>query len=542
MKKQTNLRFAALRRVSTERQKKVGESLLTQKKQIEKYVEQHGGKIIEWYGGQEHATPGYEKTEIKRLLEDAKRKKFNAIIVTHADRWSRDNETSKRGLKIFKQNKIRYFEGPTEHDLYNPASLFYLGMTAEVGQFQANSQNRKSIENRIERAKGGVPTGGKLPFGRTYDKKAKKWDIDKKKKAMIEEAARRYLSGEQMPRLAEEYEINHSTLHKILTKRSGDKWKLKFNSDDFDIHEEVELKIPRLLSEKTIKAIRKKVEANKTYAHGEIKYKYLLARMIFCKHCGYAMSGQANSKGILYYRHAHSKRVKECNCPKSQIRADELEEMVMLHLFDCFGNPLVVQKAMEDAIPNLKKLEEHRNRLEHIKDELAKVERSQKKFFNLIKKDAIAEVEVEEELNDLKIKKQNLLSEFENLNGALEKSPTPEKIKEMSEKVSKKLNRSVEQGSVRRRASAKPYKKMTYEEKRALLELVFSGKMVDGRRMGVYIEWEAPKKWKFDIHGHLINLEGLILMSESRKNIRFDFDESGYGHKQKELVTKYASH
>src|SRR4030042_3480199 len=100
----SKLRFAALRRVSTEQQEKTGESLRTQKTDIEKYVEQLGGEIIAWYGGQEHATPGYEKKEIDRLLNDAQKtpKRFDAVIVTHADRWRRDNRKSAKGLDILK--------------------------------------------------------------------------------------------------------------------------------------------------------------------------------------------------------------------------------------------------------------------------------------------------------------------------------------------------------------------------------------------------------------------------------------------------------
>ena len=77
------LRFAALHRVSTEQQAQTGESLLTQKAEIGDAVSQLGGVIVEWYGGQEHATPGHEKKEIGRLLKDAAKKgrAWNAVIM-----------------------------------------------------------------------------------------------------------------------------------------------------------------------------------------------------------------------------------------------------------------------------------------------------------------------------------------------------------------------------------------------------------------------------------------------------------------------------
>ena len=75
------LRFASLIRVSTERKEKQGESLVTQRKGNERDVERLGGIIAEVYGGAEHATPGWEKGEVDRLLADAARKKFDAVIV-----------------------------------------------------------------------------------------------------------------------------------------------------------------------------------------------------------------------------------------------------------------------------------------------------------------------------------------------------------------------------------------------------------------------------------------------------------------------------
>ena len=57
-------------------------------------MERLGGRIVEWYGGQEHGTAGYEKKEVDRLIADAGRGRFDAVIVTDADRWSRDNTKS----------------------------------------------------------------------------------------------------------------------------------------------------------------------------------------------------------------------------------------------------------------------------------------------------------------------------------------------------------------------------------------------------------------------------------------------------------------
>jgi len=243
------LRFAALVRVSTERQSTQGESLRTQRAQIQGSVKRLGGTVVEWYGGQEHATPGHEKKEVNRLLADAEKepRHWDAVIVSDADRWSRDNGSSQNGLDLFKEIGIRFFTGPKEWDLFKPADKMFVSLSALLGEYHAAEQKRRSIENRIERAKRGRPVAGKLPYGRTFDKVTEKWGIDKEKQRLIQSAAERYLAGESVPDLAEEYGVNASTLHKNLTQRCGDTWIQQFHSEDLNIHDVVPTTVPRLL-------------------------------------------------------------------------------------------------------------------------------------------------------------------------------------------------------------------------------------------------------------------------------------------------------
>src|SRR5262249_36450210 len=151
-----------------------------------------------------------------------------------------------------------------------------------------------------------------------------------------------------------------STLHRILTRHSGTKWKLKFKSKVLNIDEVVEMKVPPLLDDDTIEKIRVKAEGKRTFLHGPIKHHYLFSRMIACAHCGYMLVGQMTTEGVRIYRHASGKRERTCDRPaqRGSVRADEIEDVVMRHLFETFGNPAAVQRAMEDATPNNEKIRE----------------------------------------------------------------------------------------------------------------------------------------------------------------------------------------
>jgi hypothetical protein len=106
----------------------------------------------------------------------------------------------------------------------------------------------------------------------------------------------------------------------------------------------------------------------------------------------------------------------------------------------------------------------------------------------------------------------------------------------MSKKVSAQFSKhslKLGRNTARWVAANKPYNEITDDEKKALVQMVFSDKMPDGRRMGVFVEWNK-KSWAFDIHGHFIDEEGLI----PKASYFSGYD--GGGRKQKELLTKYA--
>ena len=119
-------------------------------------------------------------------------------MVADPTRWSRDNRASETGLEILRNGGISFFVQTKEYDLFDPRDRFFLSLSTTIGAFNAMEQKQKSLLNRIHRAERGIPSAGKLPFGRIWDKKTLTWSVDPQKKAMIVDVARRYLKGEQL--------------------------------------------------------------------------------------------------------------------------------------------------------------------------------------------------------------------------------------------------------------------------------------------------------------------------------------------------------
>jgi len=491
------LRFAPIIRVSTERQKKKGESLKTQEGQIRHYVELMGHTIPEvcWkYKGQESATPAKERSLFDALLSDASKNLFDAVIVCDASRWSRDNLKSKEGLNILRDNGIRFFIGTMEYDLFDPTQILFLGMSAEIGEFQARQQSLKSIENRIERAKRGEPASGRLPYGRTWDKETKKWGIDPNKKSIIEQAAKRYLAEEGISDIAKTYGMSAWNLWRILTKTSGTEWPCSFVNKSVNINETVIMTVPRLLDDGTIKEIEERIRINTTYTRGHRKYQYMLSGYIFCKRCGYKLQGH-RIPSKLYYRHSvHGDCTSVLN-----VSATELENSVLLMLVQTFGDPDLIQQSIERAHPNTKEIDS----LNKEKEDLEKEETSIRAAKNRLLKLVAEELASKDDIKDNLIGYNNQLAAIEDrltiVKRQLDAIPNVKGLKSLSRWVGKVISNATKN-------DPKLIFERPYEWKRKLIEKAFSGVSPDGSRLGVYIDTgEGKRRFTFEIRGKLIN-------------------------------------
>jgi DNA invertase Pin-like site-specific DNA recombinase len=492
------LRFAPIIRVSSEQQKKKGESLKTQEKRIRQYVEIMGGTIPEscWkYKGQESALPDKERKLLDELLSDASKDLFDAVIVCDVSRWSRDNLKSKEGLNILRENGIRFFIGTMESDLYNPTQTLFLGMSAEIGEFQARQQSLISIINRIERAKKGEPASGRLPYGRIWDKETKKWDIDPDKKRIIEQAAKRYLDGEGIPNIAKTYRMNAWNLWKILTKCSGTEWPCSFVNKSANINETVIMTVPRLLDDETIMAIKERIRINTTYTRGNRKYHYMLSGYIFCKRCGYKMQGHHGRKNQLYYRHSpHG----ECDFNKF-VPSTELENSVLIMLVQTFGDPDLIQQSIERAYPDTKKVDALEQEKETLEKEETSITSAKNNLIKLVAEELASKDDIKDNLigynNQLAAIKERLTKIERDLNNI----PKPKNINALKRWAGKVISDATKN-------NPKLIFKRTYEWKRKLIEKAFSGVAPDGSRLGVYVDiGDGKRQFTFEIRGKLLN-------------------------------------
>ena len=519
MADQKTLRIGALIRVSTERQEKQGESLAVQHTDIERVAPTLGGAVVQWYGGREHATPGHEKAEVDRLLADAAAGVLDAVMVNHPDRWSRDNAASQWGLDLLKEHGVKFFVLGHEYNLLDPMQRFYLGMAAEVGRMQAAVQRKKSLESRIHRARRGVPTAGALPPGRTYDRGTSTWGIIKEYQWMIEDAAERYLGGESLTTVAEEYAISRTGLYMVLKGRCGDTWNQNFNVPEFGIKETVPTPVPRLLPEETIEAMRRLMAAQKCGEWGKRNSPYLLTGMVYCRECGVRLTGRTQHRESSTSYYSHGCQFANVKCPvrpRPHVRCQALEDAVLRVLFDLFGNPAAVARAVEQARPDPKGDARLHAKLDRLRERAAKLAAGRDKVMRLARKDLISDEEAEAELAKTNNELVKVRGELDSLDRQLVAVPAPEDVKSYAVRACNAFAERTARVSARRRmedptrGGSYGFERMSWADRRALVEMVFVGRTSDGKPAGIYIEQipgERPhraRRWRFCLRGLLL--------------------------------------
>jgi DNA invertase Pin-like site-specific DNA recombinase len=506
-------RFAVLIRVSTDRQADEGESLLTQTTDARADIERLGGTIVEWYGGQEHATPGYEKKEVDRLIGEAGQGRWDAVYVNHTDRWSRDNRKSDEGLDAFRAHRVRFFVRTDEYDLYDEDDEFRLTIDVAIARRNAKVQNRKSLRNRIHRARRGLPTAGRQPYGRIFDRKTEQWGIDAEKQQLIQEIAKRYLQGEGLPALAQEYGWHLGNLRETLRDRCGDTWHLHFRSPSLNIDETVSVAVPRLLDALTVERIKDRLQANRTNLKGHPTNAYLLGGRVFCTACDRCLSGQVNNNGTRdyrYYRHGRDAAAKCPLRPLPMVPADRLESEVTGKLFDMLGNPAAIRRAVKDSLPACDEALKRRDRL---REELDSLQQGRNRVIDHIVAGTLTREQADAKLRLLHQRETLLRQELNRLDVQLANVPTEDELHCVVERIESAYGPLI---IVRDRDNDDIYVggndvasflAMTPDDRQRLIEAVFAGVLVDGRPAGVYVTpngtRQRSKKWDFTIRGQL---------------------------------------
>ena len=356
-----NLRAAAYARYSTDNQ--TSNSIAYQMEKIQKYSKENNITITAFFIDEAQTGTNANRTGFINMVNAAKNKEFDAVIIYDISRGSRDVGDWFIFRKAMAEANVKVISCTQNlGDIYNSNDFLVELISVGLGQREVLETRQKSIDGVAIKAKQGQFLGGVAPFG--YDIVNGQYIINPTEAPVIQKIFTMYASGCSYTDIVEAIKnfsgrygrpFGKNTLSVILRNERyvgvyfWNKRKVKhfrkwaggeLNPDVIRIEDA----IPAIISKDIWEAVQMRLNNNKRNASNKAKREYLLTGLIECAECGATYVGHSTCKkkanGKIYentyYICGNKYRTKTCN--SKNIRANELETFVVAHVKDYIKN------------------------------------------------------------------------------------------------------------------------------------------------------------------------------------------------------------
>jgi len=169
------MKVAIYTRVSTEDQAKEGYSLEVQREFLINYAKREGLEIYHPDGKEvyEDDESGYsrERTELKKLLIDAKRGRFDMILVYKIDRFSRKLKDLLNLVDELEEMNVGLKSATEYYDTSNSAGKMMFQQLGSFAEFERNRIKERVFPGMIKGVQRGNWQGARYaPYGYSYNK------------------------------------------------------------------------------------------------------------------------------------------------------------------------------------------------------------------------------------------------------------------------------------------------------------------------------------------------------------------------------------
>ena len=468
-------------RVSSKEQTE-GESLDTQRQSIKDFCKQQGYQLTEIYAD-EGISGGNVKDRhaLLRCLHDGQKGKFDTLVIHRLSRFGRNARELLNNNEELQNAGIKLRSIKEGIDFGNKYGKAMLGMFAVMAELERDIIREQMLENRLAGAQKGIPTVGKLPIGRTFNRETNEWELNEEVARLLQWAADSYLKGQSLRDISHTLRTRYNLplgyhyLITVLSERCGDTWTVNFKDE-----EPITYTIPRILDDTTIQKVKDRLAHNKIENRKDAR-RYVLTGFIRCEACGKSLSGQTqiNRYGthFKYYNHPAGKYEK-CKAFNS-VPLKQIEKAVFETIFENFLDVPAFEQAISQSLPD----ESHINRLKEgiqlKQKELSSIQNKLDKLVDAVLSGDLEKATIKEKEQALLQEKQKLESEIAQDREQLANLPDTDQIKQQAEEIRQQLKRKY---SGKDRLS-----EMSFEDKKQLLHWLFDGHDNEGTPYGIYV-------------------------------------------------------
>lgn len=261
------------------------------------------------------------REEFQRMMRDADRKLFDAVIVWKVDRFGRNREDiAVNKIRLRKAGVVLMYAKEAIPD--GPEGILLESLMEGLAEYYSADLRQKIIRGQRESAKKGKVSAGRLPVGYLRDEEGHAV-IDEKTAPAVRELFRAQAAGasdKEKIAILKKYGVeccSSATVHRMLRNEKY--------LGRFQLHG-IPIEVPAIVDEDLFAAAQARFQTTRNAA-GKAKVRYLLSCKCYCAKCGRMLTGMTGTgksgKKYTYY-----------NCLNHDIKPigrEELEEEVILH-------------------------------------------------------------------------------------------------------------------------------------------------------------------------------------------------------------------
>lgn len=410
------MKAAIYTRVSTDEQAREGYSLEVQEEYLKEFAKRAGWEIYYHESDRIYTDDmtGYslDRPALKRLLADAKQKKFDIVLVYKTDRFSRKLKDLLNLVEELESYNIGFKSATELFDTTTSSGKLMFQQLGSFAEFERNRIAERVFPGMLKGVGRGNWQGARYsPYGYKYNKEKKLLEIIPEEAEVVRLIYFMYLSGKSTTQIAGYF------FKKGCKTRSGGKFHTKLISDilkskyylgkmvwnrhhydkkqptrrgykyvrnDFSKIIEVEGKHEAIIKREDFEQVQEKLNANrKGVLHRIGCADYPLSGIVFCGKCGHKYLGAVNisnhSSGFKkrWYR-CNARQVHYVKCLNTAVKAEDLEPQVFEILERIISHPTLKSGRMENLTKQQIELtdahlkERHEALKEHLRNNLEK--------------------------------------------------------------------------------------------------------------------------------------------------------------------------
>ena len=323
------------------------------------FAQREGYTIIGEYIDRAQSGTKDNRRDFQRMIADAPKKQFQAVIVWKLDRFARnryDSAIYKAKLKKFGVRVVSVMERIQD----NPEGIILEGMLESMAEYYSANLAVNIRRGQRESIAKGRFCGGAFPYG--YRNVDGHLIADDRTAPIIREVFSRYAAGESMKEIIDDLhrrgvrsssggELTYTTFSRALVNRAY--------IGEYAYNGEVVPGLAEpLIDRATFDRVQEKVAARRRApAAGKAKVEYLLQGKCFCGHCGGHMIGESGRgrHGATYSYYTCRNRKKYHTCEKKNEKKDFVEWYVVEQTLEYILTPERMEKVAAAVVREYEK-------------------------------------------------------------------------------------------------------------------------------------------------------------------------------------------